>query len=740
VSSILGDQEGLIVHLTTPFGDSDLALRSLRGREAISELFEFHVVFAARNNALDPEKAIGASMNIAIKSDSQERYVDGIITEFSQGATETQNDIFLTEYSVTLRPSLWLLTLDRNHLIFQNKTSIDIIKKILGDCGVKEMEDKTKSCGRVAREYCVQYGESSFNFISRLMEDEGIFYFFKHAKNKHTLVLADSASAHEKIPKTPKVGFIKASREIFPLGKIFKTSMTTAVQTGGYAGADYNYTISQTRLYNKLDSKWKGQIFYEYPGCFAKSNEGEDLAKLRVQLFELNRCLFNASSTAANMTAGFSFEVFDHHVEKFNGEYVALAVYHSIDFSASSGYVYRNDFAAFENGIEFRPPRKTPKPRIYGTQTAIVTCPSGEEIFKNQHGCIKVFFHWDRVGKSADTSESSCWIRVAQLLAGSNWGGIFIPRVGQEVVVAFLEGDPDRPLVVGCIYNDQYMPEYSDKEAMKSALKTVTFKDPERFHEFRINDEKDKEELYVHASKDVYVNIVNSRKTEIEESDDTLDLFKGSRTITLKADGDNPADHSLFLKKGDQIIELSKGNRTITIKEGAETIVLENGDRSISLKKGNQNYEITGDYSIKVSGNLKIKVDGNIDIESGGKTNMKARATFNAESTGAMGLKTGAGSAFSAETGPGGSFSLKSGAGGALSVESGVGGGTTIKSGLNLEASATVNMNLKANVMLEVNGMVSSKLTGAIVEVMGQGMTKVSAPMITIGGGMLQLG
>jgi type VI secretion system secreted protein VgrG len=740
VASILSDQEGLIVHLTSPFGDSDLILKSLQGYEAISELFEFHVIFVAKDNALDPEKAIGSSMNIAIKSDSQERYIDGIITEFSQGATETQNDIFLTEYSVTLRPSLWLLTLDRNCLIFQNKTSIDIIKKVLGDCSIKEMEDKTKSCGRVAREYCVQYGESSFNFISRLMEDEGIFYFFRHSKNKHTLVLADSASVHEKMPKTSKVGFIKSGREIFPLGKIFKTNMTTAMQTGGYAGADYNYTISQTKLYNKLDSKWKGQTFYEYPGCFAKSNEGENLSKLRVQFFELEHCLFKASSTAANITAGFSFEVFDHHVEKFNKEYVSLAASHFLDFSASSGYVYRNDFSSFEKGIEFRPPRKTPKPRIYGTQTAIVTCPSGEEIFKNEHGCIKVFFHWDRVGKSADTNESSCWIRVAQLLAGSNWGGIFIPRVGQEVVVAFLEGDPDRPLVVGCVYNDQYMPEYSDKEAMKSALKTVTFKDSERFHEFRINDEKDKEELYVHASKDVYVNIVNSRKTEIEESDDTLDLFKGSRSITLKADGNNPGNHSLFLKKGDQIIELTKGDRTLTLKEGAETVVLENGDRSVTLKKGNQSYEITGDYSIKVSGNLKIKVDGNIDIESGGNTNMKAKGTFNAESTGTMNLKTGVGSAFSAETGAGGSFSLKSGAGGALSMESGAGGGMTIKSGLNLEASATVNMNLKANAMLEVNGTASCKLTGAMAEIMGQGMTKVSAPMITIGGGMLQLG
>jgi type VI secretion system secreted protein VgrG len=733
VDSILRDQENLLVHLTTVFGDSGLILRSLRGREAISELFEFHMVFASKDNALDSEKAIGSKINVAIKSDSQERYIDGIVSEFSQGATETENDIFLTEYSAVIRPSLWLLDLDKNYLMFQNKTAIDIIKKVLQDCGIKDLDDKTKSCGRVQREYCVQYGESSFNFVSRLMEEEGIFYFFNHSNNKHTLVLADAASAHEKMPKTPQMGFTKSRRPILQLGKVFNTSMTTAVRTGSYASADYNYTISQTKLYSKLDTKWKGLVYYEYPGCFGKAKEGEDLSKLRVQLFESNHCLLSASSTSANVTSGFILEVTDHHVDKFNSEYVALEVSHFLDFSSSSGYVYRNDFLAFEKDVEFRPPRKAIKPRVYGTQTAIVVCPSGEEIFRNEHCCVKVHFHWDQIGKNADTSDSSCWIRVIQLLAGSGWGAIYIPRVGQEVVIAFLEGDPDRPLVVGCVYNDQYMPAYSDKEATKSTLKTVTFKDEKGFNEFRINDEKDKEEIFVHAQKDMYIDIIHSRKTEIEKSDDTLDLFKGSRTITLKADGDNPGNHSLFLKKGDQIVELTKGNRNVTLKEGdhsftitkgGETISLGDGDRSVTLKKGNMSYEIKGDYTLKVSGNLTIKVDGDIKIESG--KNMETKSGM------AMTMKSG--TDFKAEAGT--AMTLKSGLD--LKAESGL--GMVLKAGLNLEASANLNLNLKANVMLEAKGTASAKISGAMVEVAGQGMTKVSAPMITIGGGMLQLG
>ncbi|MDR2766142.1 MAG: type VI secretion system tip protein VgrG [Holosporaceae bacterium] len=747
--SILKDQESLLVHLTTVFGDSDLILRSLRGREAISELFEFKIVFASKNKALDAEKAIGSKINIAIKSDSQERYIDGIVAEFSQGATETENEIFLTEYAATIRPALWLLDLDKNCLMFQNKTAIDIIKKVLQDCGVKDVDDKTKSCGKVQREYCVQYDESSFNFISRLMEDEGIFYFFSHSKNKHTLVLADAASAYEKMPKTPKMGFTKNRREILQLGKVFNTSMTTAVRTGSYASADYNYTISQTKLYSKLDTKWKGLVYYEYPGCFGKAKEGDDLSKLRVQLFEANHCLLKASSTAANVTAGFSFEIFDHHVDKFNSEYVALEASHFLNFSSSSGYVYRNDFQAFEKGVEFRAPRRALKPRIYGTQTAIVVCPSGEEIFRNEHCCVKVHFHWDQIGKKADASDSSCWIRVVQLLAGSGWGAIYIPRVGQEVVVAFLEGDPDRPLVVGCVYNDQYMPAYSDKEATKSTLKTVTFKDEKGFNEFRVNDEKDKEEIFVHAQKDMYIDIIHSRKTEIEKSNDTLDLFKGSRTITLKADGDDPANHSLFLKKGDQIVELTKGNRSVTLKEGdhnftitkgGETISLGDGNRSITLKKGDMSYEVKGDYTLKVSGNLTIKVDGDIKIEAGKNANMKSGQNFDikggqnlgAEAGMAMTLKSG--TDFTGKAGT--ALSLKSGTD--FKAESGL--GLVLKAGLNLEASANLNLNLKANVMLEAKGSASAKISGAMVEVAGQGMTKVSAPMITIGGGMLQLG
>jgi type VI secretion system secreted protein VgrG len=765
--SILTKQDNLLTKLTTAFGN-DLVLKSLQGFEALSELFEYRVVFMCKDSALDLEKALGSDFTVSFKSEKQERHISGIVTEFSQGATENENDIYVTEYMAVVRPKLWTLSLDRNHLMFQKKTGMDIVTQVLKDSGISDLDDKTKSRGKVEREYCIQYGESSFNFVSRLMEDEGIFYLFKHESGKHTLTLSDSSSSPEKISGEPKAEFLKGMHGVFSLGKVFNTRMVTAINTGSYSTADYNYTISQTKLFSKLDSKWKGGMFYEYPGNFGKTNEGDDFAKLRVELFEFKHCLFKASSTVPGMTPGFSFELKDHHCAQFNKEYVVYSVEHFYDMNAANGYVYFNNFQAFPKGVEFRPMRKTPKPRIHGNQTAIVVCASGEEILRNEHAAIKVHFHWDQIGKDKDNEESSCWIRVAQTLAGSSWGSVFIPRVGQEVVVSFLEGDPDRPLVVGCVYNDHYMPPYSDKEdSMKMGLKTDTFKKDEGFNEIRINDEADKEEIFVRAKKDVYISIFYSRKTEIEEKGgDTLDLFKGPRTITLQAKGDDPANHSLTLTKGDCLMEVKEGNHKVTLTKGNQEILLSEGDRSLTLTKGKEDitlkegnrtivlskgdlkYDIKGNCAMTISGDLTIKVDGNIKIEAGKNISMKAGQELSLEAGTAMKIKAGtemkgeAGTVVDLKSGT--DFKMKGGMG--LSAEAAM--DLKLKGGMNLKAEAAMNIEMKANLKvaleaslaLEAKSSLSTKISGTMVEVSGQAMTKISAPMIIAGGGMLQLG
>lgn len=622
---ILQSQEGLFIQLNSAAGN-DVVVSSLRGTEAISELFEYQVVFSSSNGRLDGENILGTVATVNLKSKDHERSINGIITNFSQGNTVLKDDIYLTEYSMTIRPKLWLLSLDRNCKMFQKKSAIDIIKSVLSDNKISDISDKTTKCGKVVREYCVQYNESSFNFISRLMEDEGIFYYFTHENGKHTLILSDNVNSYPEIKKS-EVEFIKNRGEIHPLGKVFNTNIDVTMNVGGYSLADYNYSISQTKLFGKLNSKWKDGMFYEYPGGFAKTNEGENLSKLRVQEIETNNSILRGGSTVPSFTPGYAFTLTLHHSDNFNGTYVLYKVEHIFEKSGKFGYIYRNNFIAFKKGEEFRAPRKTPKPKVFGNQTAVVVCPSGKEIYRNEHCCVKVHFHWDQEGKSKDTDDSSCWIRVAQLWAGSNWGAVFIPRVGQEVVVSFLEGDPDRPLIIGCVYNDHYMPPYSESEDTKSTIKSVSFKDESGFNEIRFNDDKGKEEIYIHAQKD---------------------------------------------------------------------------------------------FNIKVLGDLDIDVDGNISITAGKEIKVKAGTNYSCKA--GQNVKINAGMNYSSEA----KMNHKSKAGMMMKLEA----------MMNISAQATMNVDIKAMMMFSAMGTISSRVMGTIVELQGNALNRLTAPVNQLTGAL----
>lgn len=727
---ILTSQKELFVELSISELKEDVVINNIRGSEAISELFEFHVNFSSANREIDAEKILGSNVTLHFKSEKHERFINGIITQFSQGRTSQKEDIYNTEYFFTMRPKLWLLSLDSNCQIFQKKSTMEIIKSVLKEYKIDVSESK---CGNNNRTYCVQYNESSFNFISRLMEDEGIFYYFKHEKNKHTLIIRDGMDTNQKLKE--KAGFIKSGQKICPLGKVFNTSKNTFMNVGGYSAADYNYENSNTKLFNKLETKWKGQtLFYEYPGGFSQVKEGEELSKLRVQEIECKHIMLQGDSTIPDFSPGTTFELTAHHAESFNDSYILCRVEHIFDRNEKNGFVYRNRFWALPKGTEFRPPRKTHKPKIYGNQTAVVVCPSKQEIYRDKYCCIKVHFHWDQKGKSKDTNDSSCWIRVAQLMAGSNWGAVYVPRVGQEVVVSFLEGDPDKPLVVGCVYNDQFKPPYSESQDKISTMKTVTFTDDKGFNEIRFNDEKEKEEIFIHAQKDMKTDIVNSRETKIEENNDKLDILKGSRSVKLHAkDNKKKADYSLELVKGNSSVLLKegnssyiikKGNSTIQMDEGNSEIVLKKGNSSIKLKKGNQTIDINGDCTIKITGNLKIKASKNISIEAGKELSLKSGSSMKAQAKGSLTVKTNATAKFQSI----GGFTCKSGA------------TMTIKATGLMNIKSSAMMNIKSTGMLKVEGMALTNVTGAAVQINGKGVSSFRAPMLTIGGGMISFG
>lgn len=721
-------QKDLVVELSISELKDDVIVNSIRGSEAISELFEFYVNFSSANREINAEKILGSNVTLHFKSEKHERFINGIITQFSQGRTSLEKDIYHTEYFFTMRPKLWLLSLDSNCQIFQKKSTMEIIKNVLNEYKIDVTESK---CGNNSRTYCVQYNESSFNFISRLMEDEGIFYYFKHEKNKHTLIIRDSMDTNQKLKE--KAGFIKSNQEICPLGKVFNTSKNTFMNVGGYSAADYNYENSNTKLFNKLNTKWKGQtLFYEYPGGFSQAKDGEKLSKLRIQEIECKHMMLQGDSTIPDFSPGTTFELADHNAKSFNDSYILYKVEHIFDRTEKNGFVYRNRFWALPKGTEFRPPRKTHKPKIYGNQTAVVVCPSKQEIYRDKYCCIKVHFHWDQKGKSKDTNDSSCWIRVAQLMAGSNWGAVYVPRVGQEVVVSFLEGDPDKPLVVGCVYNDQFKPPYSESQDKISTMKTVTFTDDKGFNEIRFNDEKEKEEIFIHAQKDMKTDIVNSRETKIEEDNDKLDILKGSRSVKLHAK-DNK-------KKADYSLELVKGNRSILLQEGNSSFVIKKGNSSVELQKGNQTVEIDGDCTIKISGNLKIEADKNISIEAGKEISIKSGTSIKADAERNITIKADASATFKATR----NFSCESGA--SMKIKSSL--STDLKAGASMNISAGASMNIKSNTFMNIKctgilnaeGTGAANLTGAAVQINGKGMSSFRAPMLTIGGGMISFG
>jgi type VI secretion system secreted protein VgrG len=338
---------------------------------------------------------------------------------------------------------------------------------------------------------------------------------------------------------------------------------------------------------------------------------------------------------------------------------------------------YRNTFQAFPSSASFRPLRVTPKPRIYGTQTAIVTGKSGEEIWTDQYGRIKVQFHWDQLGQNDENS--SCWIRVAQGWAGKNWGAIFLPRIGQEVVVSFLEGDPDRPLVTGAVYNGQQPVPYTlPDEQTKSTVKSNSSKGGNGFNEIRLEDKAGSEELYLHAQKDMTIDVLNDQTTTITNN----------RTVTIQE-----KDDSLTVTKGNRAVTVSQGNETLTVSQGDRTVAVSQGKETHSVQStrdvtvtGNETHTNKADFSQTVSGNYTLKVTGTLTIQA----------------TGDLTLKTD----------------------GALTVQSGT--SMTVKSGTDLTASSGTGLSLSGGTTMEIKGSASGTVDGGGMLTVKGGMVKIN--------------
>jgi type VI secretion system secreted protein VgrG len=609
------------VTITTPLSDS-LHVVAFSGTEALSDTFLWEVELSCANASVDFTQIVGQPVALTVtlpSGDSQ--FFHGVVTAFRQGGQDSTGSV---TYFARVEPWFALLRMNVQQQIFQNKTALDIIKAVFGALSLSDFKDSTTGT-YTPREYCVQYGETTFDFLSRLMESEGIFYFFTHTATAHTLVLADDASAYTPVPGSATLQFAPTERPWEQIDAVTSGHLEQRLVPVQVSADDFNFVTPTTDLYSTTSGTGGGKYstalsIYQYPGIFQAQADGETATGLTLTSLEAEQQMFSGITASRAFHAGGKFTLAGHYRADANTEYVLRSVQHSY---AAANNRYSCTFRAFPSANTFRPPQGTPPAIIRGVQTAIVVGKSGEEIWTDQYGRIKVKFHWDQSSAQDDTA--SCWIRVAQGWAGQQWGAFFLPRVGQEVIVQFLEGNPDRPIVTGCVYNGaQTVPYALPGEQTKTTIKSSSSKGNSGNNELRFEDKAGSEEVFLQAQKDLNITVLgdqtstitNNRSTTVSQKDDTLTISQGNRTVAV-----------------------SQGNETHTVG-GKRDLTVTGNETHTNQAKFTQT--VTGDFALSISGNLTISVDGSVSIQAGTTLTQKASTGMSLQSDGTMESKANA--------------------------------------------------------------------------------------------------
>jgi type VI secretion system secreted protein VgrG len=776
-------QKDRILELETPLGTDVLLIERFDGVETISDLFRFRLETRSENKSIDPDKIIGKGITVGLelyqsdddKAEREIRYFHGMVERF--GKTNQGDDN--AQYRVEMVPWLALLSHRSNCRVFQDLTVVAIVKRIF-DYWKSEYpslvvyQDKTDAGRYRPRDYCVQYRETDFDFVSRLMEEEGIYYYFKHEKGKHTLVLGDAPAAHSPCPLRSTVRFVgdegdewqapedglllKAATEgketlkgegqgYFKKVETDVLSQVTGVLgilvKGVFSGMSWVFEMILDQIIKKLQEKWpeqrgvkvlrvlqqirSGRVtlrdhhfemprkslevaeltlvtigdkdkleIFDYPGGYAKpfnkpterldqvEQEGKKQVRLRMEGEEIQHWIISGVSREGEFSAGHYFDLTEHKHTPTNGRYVLTSVEHSI-LQASmyksgdnnevlkQGGPYRNRFTCIPASWVYRPPRKTPKAVVQGPQTATVDGKQDEEIWVDKYGRVRVTFHWDR-DPLVRHENASCWIRVAQMWAGKRWGTFFWPRMGQEVVVDFLEGDPDRPIIIGSVYNYEQMPPYmGDGPDSKhphdpnlSGIKTCSTKGGAGFNELRFDDRKDNEQIFWHAQRDrdslirrddkewigherhLVVGIADQENQQLQ-GDQFEAIGRDKHVVTLRDHREHIAgkmelriggSRERYLSgpdvfgPGDGSLDLAiTGSKRESVGGDCHHVVKANRCEKIHGSQGlvvggDQQEKVGGDHALDASGNIYLKAGSMVVIEAGTQISLKVGGSF----------------------------------------------------------------------------------------------------------------
>jgi type VI secretion system secreted protein VgrG len=608
----LGDERE--ISLTTPLGPDKLLFRHMVATEQLGRPYEYELEMLSEDAKIKPEDILGQVVTVKLaKPDDKDRFFSGYVTRFALSGAAGNYYV----YTAIVRPWFWLLTRTNDCRIYEG-TVLDIIKNAFEDFDFVDYDDAACDKGKyVARDFCVQYRESYFDFVSRLMEEEGIYYWFKHADGKATMMLCDSSSGHETAPGCDDVPYYPPSDvEVRESEHVYAWTFSNEIQPGKYALDDFDFEKPGSDLGVNTSTSRSHKIsaleIFDYPGLYVDpDSEGKHLVRTRLEELQSMYARARGIGDVRGLYVGGLVTLSNHPRDDQNKEYLVVSAVHDL---ASNEYETSDDgfettfsvnFEALDSKEPFRAPRITPLPRIRGPQTATVVGPGGDEIWTDKYGRIKLQFHWDRRGKSDENS--SYWVRVAQIWAGKTWGGIHIPRIGQEVIVEFLEGDPDQPIVTGAVYNADQMPPYGlPDNATQSGLKSRSSKGggDANFNEIRMEDKAGSEELYIHAEKD---------HTNITENDRNEDVGH-DRTLHVAHDKSEKIDNDKTITIGKNHDESIGANKTLSVGANHEETIGSN----MSIDVGaNLTENVAAAYAENVGAAMTVNVGAALAINVG---------------------------------------------------------------------------------------------------------------------------
>ena len=615
------------ISVTSALADDALLFHSMSGTEQLGRLSEYRVQLSSAKKDIRIGDVLGKPMGVHINlAGGGVRHFNGVVTRFRSNGWDNHG----ASYEAVVHPWLWLLTRASNCRIFQDMSVPDIVAEVCGAPaygGLVDLSAGALSGSYAKLPYCVQYRETDFNFVRRLLEGAGIYFFFTHDADKHTMVLADSYGAHVPIPGDA-LKFSSEDRRVSTDDEmVYAWSASGEIESSAFTLNDFDFEKAAASnsggllVKSTIAAPFEQSAFemFDYPGGYTLAAEGTALARGRMESLHGQGERIDATSNARALCTGGLFKLAEHPRDDQNRIYLVTEADYAIkgvDYRTGGGGIdFQVTIAAIGNAFAFRPLPVARKPVVQGPQTAMVVGKAGEEIWTDKYGRVKVQFHWDRLGK--DDEKSSCWVRVSQSWAGKGWGTMFIPRIGMEVVVEFLEGDPDRPLITGCVYNSDALPPYAlPAEQTKSTLKSNSSKGGEGYNELRFEDKKGSEEVFVQAEKD-YNRVVKNNDTlkvgfeKADKGDQTIDI-KNDQAVTIGNDQRETV-------KNDQTIDIGN-DRKETVKND-QTVEIGNDDKE--TVKNNQTVAIGGEQKIDVDGAQKVKVGTTIAIEAGTSIELK---------------------------------------------------------------------------------------------------------------------